>query len=348
MNMHVPQSPESRAEITEIMMVPLQIMSPRSNQPVMGIVQDTLTASTKFTQRDTFLSIDMVMNLLMWLPDWNGKIPQPAVLKPKPLWTGKQIFGLLIPGNVNLARHHSMHDDAEARDVRLVHLTPSDGRVLIEHGELLTGIICKKTLGASPGSLIHVLFKEYGPTVTRDFFNSIQWVLNYWLMQEGHSIGIKDAIADAETNRIILETITKAKQDVKEIIIQAQEGRLEPQPGNTLRQTFENKVNEKLNAAREDAGKRANRSLGKFNLVDGGCGQQGLVGEHLQVLARRPAERRGQAHPVYFRFRTLPHFIKDDYGPNRAGLWRTRTCRPDADGVFLPRDGRPRGSSTRL
>ena len=55
MNLHVPQSLESKAEISEIMMVPRNIITPQSNKPVMGIVQDSLTAVRKFTKRDVFL-----------------------------------------------------------------------------------------------------------------------------------------------------------------------------------------------------------------------------------------------------------------------------------------------------
>lgn len=36
-------------------MVPRMIVTPQSNRPVMGIVQDTLTAVRKFTKRDVFL-----------------------------------------------------------------------------------------------------------------------------------------------------------------------------------------------------------------------------------------------------------------------------------------------------
>ena len=54
-----------------------------------------------------------MMNLLMWLPSWDGHIPQPAILKPKPLWTGKQLMTLIIPNNVNLIRTHSTHPDGE-------------------------------------------------------------------------------------------------------------------------------------------------------------------------------------------------------------------------------------------
>ena len=33
---------------------------------------------------------DVFMNILMWLENWDGKVPKPAILKPEPLWTGKQ------------------------------------------------------------------------------------------------------------------------------------------------------------------------------------------------------------------------------------------------------------------
>lgn len=35
--------------------VPTQIVSPKDNKPVMGIVQDALCAINKFTRRDVFL-----------------------------------------------------------------------------------------------------------------------------------------------------------------------------------------------------------------------------------------------------------------------------------------------------
>ena len=55
MNLHVPQSLETKAEIMELAMVTHNILTPQSNRPVMGIVQDSLTAACKFTKRDVFL-----------------------------------------------------------------------------------------------------------------------------------------------------------------------------------------------------------------------------------------------------------------------------------------------------
>jgi DNA-directed RNA polymerase II subunit RPB1 len=56
--------------------------------------------------------------------------------------------------------------------------------VLIEHGELIMGILCKKTLGASAGSLMHISQLENGHEENGLFYGNIQTVINAWLMLE--------------------------------------------------------------------------------------------------------------------------------------------------------------------
>ena len=92
------------------------------------------------------------MNILMWWEDFDGKIPAPSILKPRPIWTGKQVFNLIIPRQINLIQFCSWHSGEEKGFV-----TPSDTMVRIEKGELLSGTLCNKTLGTCPGSLIHVI-----------------------------------------------------------------------------------------------------------------------------------------------------------------------------------------------
>lgn len=71
---------------------PARLLPPlQANRPVMGIVQDALLGCRLFTKRDTFIEKDVLMNVLMWLEDWDGRVPVPAVIKPRPLWTGKQV-----------------------------------------------------------------------------------------------------------------------------------------------------------------------------------------------------------------------------------------------------------------
>ncbi|XP_008558335.1 DNA-directed RNA polymerase II subunit RPB1 [Microplitis demolitor] len=322
MNLHVPQSMETRAEVENIHVTPRQIITPQANKPVMGIVQDTLTAVRKMTKRDVFIEKEQMMNILMFLPSWDGKMPQPCILKPKPLWTGKQIFSLIIPGNVNMIRTHSTHPDEED-DGPYKWISPGDTKVMVEHGELVMGILCKKTLGTSAGSLLHICMLELGHEVCGRFYGNIQTVINTWLLLEGHSIGIGDTIADPMTYLEIQKAIKKAKEDVIEVIQKAHNMELEPTPGNTLRQTFENQVNRILNDARDKTGGSAKKSLTEYNnlkamVVSGSKGSNINISQVIACVGQQNVE--GKRIPFGFRKRTLPHFIKDDYGPESRGF----------------------------
>lgn len=65
-------------------------------------------------------------------------------------------------------------------------------------------------------------------------------------MQNGFTIGIGDTIADAATMETINNTIANAKEDVKKLIREAQEKKLEAEPGRTMMESFENRVNQVL------------------------------------------------------------------------------------------------------
>ncbi|KAJ7171702.1 DNA-directed RNA polymerase II, subunit 1 [Mycena crocata] len=184
MNMHVPQSEETRAELSQIAWVPRQIISPQANKPVMGIVQDTLCGQ--------------VQNILLWVPDWDGAVPIPAIVKPKPL--------LVIPRS----------------DDKMSKFHPN--------GEIIYGIVEKKTVGASQGGLVHVLF------------TGLQMVVNFWLFHNGFSIGIGDTIADKGTMAYI----------TKKIADYATHDRLKAAPGMTIRESFESQVERQLNNLKED------------------------------------------------------------------------------------------------
>lgn len=90
----------------------------------------------------------------------------------------------------------------------------------------------------------HVCREEVGPDAARKFLGHTQWLVNYWLLQNAFSIGIGDTIADAATMEKINETISNAKNEVKELIRKAQAKDLEAEPGRTMMESFENKVNQ--------------------------------------------------------------------------------------------------------
>jgi len=312
MNLHVPQSEETRAEVNQLCMVPLNIVSPQKNGPLMGIVQDTLCGIYKMCRRDVFLCRDQVMNLMMWVPNWNGTMPPPAILKPRPRWTGKQMISLVIPDGINKVALNS-GDWSPLNDEGL----------LVHGGELMFGLLNKKAVGQAQQSLIHIIYNEKGWRRCLEFFNGCQTVVNYWLLHNGFSIGIGDTIPDAATIAKIAETVRSKKQEVADVTEKAQKNTLEPLPGMNIRETFESLVSKSLNSARDVAGSDTEKSLKDLNNAiqmarSGSKGSNINISQMTAVVGQQSVE--GKRIPFGFKYRTLPHFTKDDYSPEARGF----------------------------
>ncbi|KAJ8111619.1 hypothetical protein ONZ43_g5576 [Nemania bipapillata] len=314
MNLHVPQTEETRAEIRELCMVPLNIVSPQRNGPLMGIVQDTLAGVYKMCRRDVFMTKEQVMNVLLWVPNWDGIIPQPAILKPRPRWTGKQIVSMIIPREISL---YSKPD----KDIAYAPL--KDSGLLIQCGELLFGLLTKKNVGAASGGIVHLCYNELGSDGAMAFLNGCQRVINYWLLHNGHSIGIGDTIPDKGTIEKIQEHIDGQKAIVSELTAQATANELEALPGMNIRETFESKVSKALNEARDKAGTTTENNLkdGNNAVVMARSGSKGSsinISQMTALVGQQVVE--GKRIPFGFKYRTLPHFTKDDYSPEARGF----------------------------
>lgn len=155
------------------------------------------------TKRDIFIRKDIFMNIVMGIEDWDGTLPLPAVLKPEPLWTGKQVFSMFLP-EINLRNKSSWYKDGDPDDMSL-----DDSQVLIRNGKLITGAMCKKTVGNGKGGIIHIAWVEYGHDSARRFINNTQQTVNHWLLHHGMSIGIGDTVADEKTMMEVSRIIEK-------------------------------------------------------------------------------------------------------------------------------------------
>ena len=259
----------------------------------------------------------MVMNLLMWVDDFDGVIPAPAILKPKPLWTGKQILSLIIPDITLLKDREDTPEGVDEWN------NPRDTRVYIKKGELISGTICKKIIGTSHQGVVHIIFNEWGPEAAKNFLSRVQRLVNNWLVNNGHTVGVQDTIADSKVLQKIAETLQKAKEKVKTKLLKAQDGRLKCQPGKDMLETFEAKVNKTLNDARNAAGKLARNSLDTHNkiilmVLAGSKGNDNNISQIMAWVGQQNVE--GKRIPFGFTRRTLPHFGRDDYGPESRGF----------------------------
>jgi len=323
MNLHVPQSLPARAEAELMMLSPRVIVSGQSNRPVMGIIQDTLLAVQKMTKRNCFITKDLCFNMLMWVSQWNGRIPIPAIIKPQELWTGKQLLSMILPP-VNLKSKASNGPPKGPDDEPMPNtFNAYDHLVTIQEGELLEGTIDKKTIGSGMGGLIHTSWLDAGHEETARFMNQVQQLVNHWVLQSSFSIGACDAVADIDTMKQIESTINKAKLQVLDLVRKGQRGTLEIQPGRAMMESFEQLVNKVLNTARDHAGKSAQSSLDETNSVKAmvTAGSKGSFINISQIIACVGQQNvEGKRIPYGFKKRTLPHFSKDDLGPESRGF----------------------------
>ena len=205
------------------MSVEKQIISPQSNRPVMGIVQDALIGCKLFTSRETFLDFEQIMNLIILIKGFNiENLPIPCILKPKPLWSGKQIFSLILPKELNLIKYRE--EDPKDWENKL---NLADNFIQIKDGELLQGIICKKTVGTSSGGIVHKIWIEISPKKTIEFLGNCQKIINNFLLLTGWTIGISDIICDTKINKKIENTKKEMKKEINKYLNQAQDGTLE-------------------------------------------------------------------------------------------------------------------------
>lgn len=150
-----------------------------------------------FTAKTTFISAEDLMNLSMWI-DLEGALPQPAIMKPKPLWTGKQVFSLLLP-RIQYCKYIDRKGWASL----------NDKNIMIKDGELLTGQLTKGQCGNTGGGLVHIIWKEHGADVCKTFLSQTQGVINHWLVLHGFTVGVSDIITRPETNQRIRQTLKK-------------------------------------------------------------------------------------------------------------------------------------------
>jgi len=142
-------------------------------------------------------------------------------------------------------------------------------------------------------------------------------------VQTGFTVGVADIIAKTEIVNKVREAIDSNKRKVRKVIKQSQDGKLNPLPGKTVLETFEHEVNQSLNEARDKAGQIALKALSSDNrlknMVNAGSKGSNLnISQIMACVGQQNVE--GKRIPFGFNKRALPHFLKDDLGPESKGF----------------------------
>lgn len=312
MNLHMPQDDESEAELKNLAAVPYQIISPANNASIIGIFQDSLLGSFRFTRENIYFTKMEAMNLLARF----NKIDAEMIKRLPDKVSNFDILSQILPPIT--MKHATGGFDRENED-----FSTSNKVLEINNGQLIRGQIDKGVLGGKEKGLIQRICNYYGNEASADFIDNLQNIVTEYMKTSAYSVGISDLIANKQTNDSITEAITNKKKDVKNLIDQTHLGIFENKTGKTNEEEFETQVTNILNKATAEAGKIGRKSLAADNrfviMVNAGSkGSDINISQMISCLGQQSVD--GKRIPYGFESRTLPHYTKFDDSPVARGF----------------------------
>jgi DNA-directed RNA polymerase beta' subunit len=305
MNLHMPQDPESESELKNLAAVPYQIISPANNAAIIGIYQDSMLGSYRFTREHIDFTQKDAMNLLMM---FNRVNPSSLRKKRNDRVSNFEILSQIMPPLTLKVQNGEFDGEKENKET-------SNNIIEIIDGKYIRGQMDKGILGSGTKGLIHRSCNDFGNMAAAQFVDDLQNIVTEYMKQSAFSVGISDLITDEKTSDKIVSIITEKKNDVKNTIDQVMIGVFENTSGKSNQEEFETKVSNILNKAQGDASKEAFKNLSKDNrfvvMVDAGSkGSKLNIQQMTACLGQQTVD--GRRIPYGFEHRTLPHYTKYD------------------------------------
>lgn len=220
MNLHFPQNEVARAEAYQIADTDHQYLSATSGKPLRGLIQDHISMGVQFTSRDAIFDREQYQQLLyncirpeQFHTDTDRiEMVQPAILKPKPMWTGKQIITTVLKNvqprdrtGLNMQGKSSTDGDRWGKG-------SEEGTVIFQDGELLCGILDKAQLGPTAGGLVYSIYELYGHQVAGKLMGILGRLLTRFLQMRAWTCGMDDLRLTAKGDFDRRQRLNQTKQ----------------------------------------------------------------------------------------------------------------------------------------
>ena len=311
MNMHMPQNVLAETELKHLAAIPYQMISPAGNSPIIGIYQDSLLGSYRFTRPDLNFTPRDAMNILMMFKHVD---PSKFNIVNNKI-SNYDILSQILPPMTLVGKTNLFQDDEDYHT--------SNNVLEIRDGKYIRGQLEKKVIGSTTKGILHRICNDFGNMQSSNFVDDLQNIITEYMKSSSFSVGISDLIADKKTQDNIIHAITTQKQEVQSIIEKVHLGTFENNTSNTNINEFELNINNVLNKATEQAGKIGRNSLSKNNrfLMIVNCGSKGSlinISQMISCLGQTNVD--GKRIPYGFDNRTLPHFSKFDDSPSARGF----------------------------
>lgn len=331
MNLHVPQTEEARTEAIELMGVKHNLVTPKNGEPIISAIQDFITAAYLLSSKDVFYDRKTFTQICLYMAgaDMQLDLPPPTVVKPRMLWTGKQVFNVMMRPNktspvlVNL--------DAACREYRAVQGQPrdldkNDGWLCVRNSEVMCGVMDKSTIGSGKkDNIFYVILRDFGPDAAVQAMNRLAKLSARWLTNQGFSIGISDVYPGERLTALKSSLVERAYAECDALIARFKDGSLTRREGTDEEGTMENDISGILSKVRQQAGDYCIMELGRHNApltmaTSGSKGSNINVSQMVAVVGQQiiGGERVGDG----FQDRSLPHFPKNARQPPSKGFVR--------------------------
>jgi DNA-directed RNA polymerase II subunit RPB1 len=287
MNMHVPQSIAAATELRFLASVLRNIISPRTNGPIIQLFQDTMTGAFRISQPGVEVPESIAMNIL-------AKIRKPFGRKNRN-WTGSELISAAMP------------------------LMNYKGNVTLEDGVLTDGVLRK----SATSGLVHVVYNDFSPERCGQLINDIQAVVTQYNLYTGFSVGTSDLIADPKTLSFVNDKIAEGRRKVANLLSEVHSGQYRNMSGLADGEDLEDKISSAMKDVAAKINKEVIESLPKSNrivqMVDSGSkGSEQNITQMVGALGQQLIE--GKRVQYTLQDRTLPHFARYDDGVESRGF----------------------------
>ena len=249
-------------------------------------------------------------------------LPEPAILHPVELWTGKQIFGALLPKDIYYEKKAKGLCMGCTKCVKWD--CPYDAYILVFNGELLSGALDKSAIGAEePESLLHRITRNYGTDFAREFIDGCGKMLLYFLDRHGFTMSSSNLDMPERVWHEVQDLIKNARNKISELIRLYKEGKLEEEPGKTLKETLEDQIHDILDKVLTTSSNIVKKYVNFRNeayimTITKARGNPTNMAQMAILLGQQSL--RGKRIRRGYTFRTLPHFKWHDIGPEAHGF----------------------------
>ncbi|CAL8106654.1 unnamed protein product [Orchesella dallaii] len=317
MNLHLPQTEEAKAEALTLMANEVNLVTPRNGELIISATQDFLTGAYLLTNKNVFFSKLEAARIICWAAADKFEyveLPPPCIFKPMQLWSGKQLISVIFRPNSNSKIMLNMRAKGKNHSGSKEEMDVNDTFVVVHNSELMAGALDKATLGSgAKANVFYVLLKDWGKDAACLAMYRLSRITSNYLMNRGFSIGIGDVTPGTRLIEAKKQLVMSGYNKCFEML---------SKPSETL-ESSEGAVLKALSDIRDSAGKLCVQELYKTNtpLIMAQSGSKGSYINISQMIACVGQQAlNGKRVSEGFFMRSLPHFRRNDRGPEAKGF----------------------------